>query len=291
MAAGGLSNPFGEEESEWLASTLSSTLQHFGEKVDTRFKVHEREITDSKARISALEGTVKTLTEQLQTAGVVQQSEEFVALQAAVVVANSTIGEIEKKMALSLLTPSEGGGSSSSQPKADVPSEHRTVFKMGNLGWDETEAVIEKRAKEVLGLLGLAENQYIGPVACRRKGSLADVQFFDASIGCLSRLRCKQLKKSFGNTEAGHARIVWFDAAKTMNELQPGRTTRRARDVLQIFEDGKIDKVPLTCNLRDMTVSRSDVVQVSFRIDPPAFTPSGVLRYSDDERKRCGAIH
>ena len=54
-----------------------------------------------------------------------------------------------------------------------------------------------------------------------------------------------------------------------MNELQPGRATRRARDVLQIFEDGKTDKVVLTCNLRDMTVSRSDVVLVSFRIEPP----------------------
>ena len=142
-----------------------------------------------------------------------------------------------------------------------------------------------------MGLLGLVEGQYIGPVACRRKGSLADVQFFDASLGCLSRLRCKQLKQTFGRTEQGNPRVVWFDAAKTMNELQPGRTTRRARDVLQQLEDGKADKVVLTCNLRDMTVSRSDVVQVSFRIDPPAFTAAGAIRYTEDERKRCGAIH
>ena len=199
-------NPFDNAQSEWLARSLSATLETFGSHVDKRFQRNEVEILASRERIVKLEAEVSSLLEKLTNGDISSQSGE---LQAQHVQLESRITEMDKKLALSLLTPSEGGQSSSSTGPADLPYEHRLCFVMGNLGWDATEEVIEKRAKEVLGLCNLVQEQYVGPVAVRKKGSLAEVTFYDAAVGTLTRLRTKLLRKSYANhSQTGEPRFV-----------------------------------------------------------------------------------
>ena len=134
-------NPFGANESEWLESTLTSTLHHFGQRVDTRFKAHEKELVEHGAKLQELQATVKTLTDRLDAHNTSAASNEFIALQASVTAIQPTITEIERKLALSMLMPFEGGSGGSAGSSggggaiSDIPYEHRTSFKLGNLGW------------------------------------------------------------------------------------------------------------------------------------------------------------
>ena len=173
---------------------------------------------------------------------------------------------------------------------ADIPYERRTTFCIGNLGWDETEEVIESRAKEILALCGVVTDDCIGPVASRRKGSTADCQFHDAAKGAVTRMKCKMLKKSFvKDTRTNEPRMVWIDAKKTMNELAPGRRVRKFQQVMQIFEDQKSDRMDLTVNLRELTVIRDRAVMVSFRAESPIFTKIGMERFTNEERLQIGS--
>ena len=174
-------------------------------------------------------------------------------------------------------TPSEAGGSSSSSHV--VPAESRLEYTIGNLGWDDDESVIEARAREILTLCKIDSADFEGPVAVRKKGSLAEMRVSTPNVGCLARLRCKALRKCFhGN------KICWIDVKKTQAELQPGRIVRRCCEFMQHFENLKDNKQTLTSNLRDMTVSSQGIMLCNLRIRPILFSATAIARYTDVER-------
>ena len=102
--------------------------------------------------------------------------------------------------------------------------------------------------------------------------------------GDLARLRAKGLRKSYTKTDRNEPSIVWMDAKKTVSEFYPGRITRKAYDIVKIFEAQKNDPLSVMCNLKDLTVSIGEDVMASFRVSPPIFTTKGLQRYTELER-------
>ena len=62
-------------------------------------------------------------------------------------------------------------------------------------------------------------------------------------------------------------------------------------EAFQILEQQKDTPLKLTCNLRDPTISRDEMVIANYRVEPPVFTAFGKARFAEEERQRVGSVH
>ena len=126
--------------------------------------------------------------------------------------------------------------------RSAVPVRERTVARMANLGWDTPKDSLESRAREILTNAGVSDEQFKQVIALRDPGSAVEIEFHTAIELRRARLLVEALNKKYEECRSN----VWMAAAKTDQELYPGRVCGRLRKVLSEFEKDRVDPLEVT---------------------------------------------
>jgi len=210
--------PFTPEQASWVQEGVGAAMGAFGNVIEQKFEQFER---DQNAKFQAQADQNAEILKQVK-----DLQTQVTQLQAA---------STEKTESHTAIRP-PGVPSGFSAPRVSIPFEHRTVATIGNLGWDDNEQTILARAKEVLSKAGVAESDYTGLCATRRKGSTADLCFTSAPLLQQAKMTLRSIKLKYHGDKP-----VWLDAKKTREELRPARVVHRITELIQEAESGKPD--------------------------------------------------
>ena len=147
--------------------------------------------------------------------------------------ANQSIVEIQTTQ--KDLTSSTAGPA----PLPAVPVELRTTFAMGNLGPPAEAEEIESRAKKVVsdmraqGVEGLRAYR-------RRNGNVCEVIVNYPANGAIIKTKVFNSRLNLG---LAIGKSVWFDIAKTRDEMRPAILTHRGAAQLESLECSREDKI------------------------------------------------
>lgn len=117
------------------------------------------------------------------------------------------------------------------------------LARMGNLGWDDTEATLMARAQELLTSIQMLHKVVDMKPAISRQGtgSGVDVMWATSSdlVEAKIRIKCKGANWS--------GRVVWMDRKKSRLERRPARIIHKTAEILESFEwdrpnAGRVDK-------------------------------------------------
>ena len=153
---------------------------------------------------------------------------------------------------------------------------------MGNLGWDDSIATVETRAKETLEAEGITDDLYSNLRGMREKGSAVKINFHTSSSLTRAKLAVAEKRKVY---RQGYT--VFLDVAKSPEELAPTRETHRMHEILTNYYNGTMVVDDITMSLKMRSVSYKNKVVVKRTFGSWQWTAEGQRLWSQDERDHC----
>ena len=228
-------NPFNDDQYNWLSNTMSQQQELMAKQCDVRFKKIEQVVSYHDGYIA------KNTVDMEQLQAIVQQQQDDIKqlkqlyenVQKDQSTANQSIVEIQTTQ--KDITSSTAGPA----PLPAVPVELRTTFAMGNLGPPAEAEEIETRARKVLsdmraqGVEGLRAYR-------RRNGNVCEVIVNYPANGAIIKTKVFNSRLNLG---LAIGKSVWFDVAKTRDEMRPAILTHRGAAQLEALECSREDKI------------------------------------------------